>query len=188
MATNIEIEEAFSRNRLAGEPIPGDVKILLGHPDELAERTGLRLNWHADWAPWLDTSYLAPEDRRNREIMANVRAIADVCGMIAFIAEAEDGECYGYWRGPQGAPISGAPLVRLDTEGQFEVCGATLADAILTSMPDDRLAWLRDWLRSIGIPVGADGPESIGYPGPDPHPMAVLQTSYRRHLGGGRSG
>lgn len=54
--SSTEILADFSRNRLDGEPVPEDLKILLPHRDELAERTGFRLEWAEEWAPWLDTS------------------------------------------------------------------------------------------------------------------------------------
>src|SRR5689334_4494197 len=105
--------EAFSAHRLNGAPVPDDVKILLGHAGELAERCGIELNWEMGWAPWLDTSYLTESDRDNPDIMANVRAIADVCRLVTFIAAHEDGEYYGYWRGPSMRPVADAPLVLL---------------------------------------------------------------------------
>src|SRR5262249_34763111 len=118
------VSKAFSANRLGGEPIPGDLRILLAHAEELAERTGIELNAEEGWAPWLDTSYLNDDDRANPDTMANVRAIADVCGFIAFVGGTEDGESFGYWRGPDRKPVAGAPIVVLDTEGQFRILAA----------------------------------------------------------------
>ncbi len=40
--SSTEILSQFSVNRLNGEPVPDDLKILLPHRDELAERTGIR--------------------------------------------------------------------------------------------------------------------------------------------------
>ena len=62
--------DAFSRYRLGGEPTPADVAILLAHPDELFEHTGIELNWKKGWAPWLDTSYLSEAERANPDIAA----------------------------------------------------------------------------------------------------------------------
>jgi hypothetical protein len=66
----IDIVAAFSRYRLAGEPIPPDVEILLRQRDELLCWTGFELNWQTDWAPWLATNYLTNEDQADPEIMA----------------------------------------------------------------------------------------------------------------------
>ncbi len=73
------ILQAFSKNRLGGEPIPDDLKLLLGHADELFEMAFLKLNCKEGWAPWLDSSYLRPEERVKPDIVANLRAIAEVC-------------------------------------------------------------------------------------------------------------
>ena len=61
--------EAFSAHRLNGEPVPDDVRILLAHAQELAERTGIELAWEKDWSPWLDTSDLTDSDRADAYIM-----------------------------------------------------------------------------------------------------------------------
>jgi hypothetical protein len=111
------------------------------------------LNGDKDWAPWLDTSYLSAADTANPDIMANVRAMAEVCGLIAFIAATEEGEYYGYWRGTGKRAVAASPLVRLDNEGQFNLCGATtFAEAVLEEVyGDEKVAKLRKWFRSIGV-------------------------------------
>lgn len=150
------ILEAFSQNRLGGEPIPVDVQLLLAHIDGFAARTGVELNGQEGWAPWLDTSYLSQENKANPDIMANVRLMADVCGMIAFIAAHEDGEYYGYWQGPDKQSIATAPLIRLDNEGQFGFCcGTSFVEGILSRLTYDEAQFteLRNWFRSIGITV-----------------------------------
>src|SRR6478672_9063339 len=91
---------ALAANRLNGEPVPDDLKILLENCDELFELTGIRLNTKKDWAPWLDTSYLSARERADPEVIANLRATAEVCEMVAFVAAEEDGQYVGYWRGP----------------------------------------------------------------------------------------
>jgi hypothetical protein len=62
----------FSAHRLGGDPVPDDLRVLLPHRDELAERTGIELSWAKDWAPWLDHSYLRPEERRYAPILAQL--------------------------------------------------------------------------------------------------------------------
>jgi len=164
--------DAFATHRLGGEPVPEDVKILLAHADELVERTGIELNWKKDWAPWSDTSYLSAADRANRDIMANVRAIAEVCGLIAFAAAHEDGEYFGYWRSPSRRRIADSPLVQLDNEGQFSFCGgSTFAEAVLgQTYGDEQFTELRDWLRSLGIAIQAETPDDLAYPEGEPSP------------------
>jgi hypothetical protein len=126
----------FSNYRLNGEPVPDDVRALLRFHDELAARTSIELNWVPHWAPWLDTSYLSETERANPDIAANVRAIADVCGLIAFVAADDEEQHFGYWRGPNHRKVADSPVVFLDNEGQFDLCaGKTLAEAILVTVP-----------------------------------------------------
>src|SRR6266571_1011430 len=85
MGMSNDIAMRFSKIRLGGEPVPADVMVLLDHNEALYERTGVRLNWDDGWAPWLDTSYLRPEELEDPDIAANIRAIAEVCSHIAFV-------------------------------------------------------------------------------------------------------
>lgn len=178
--------EAFSTHRLGGEPIPADVATLLGHASELAERTGFKLNWKKGWAPWLDTNYLSAADRANPDIAANVRAIAEVCGLIAFVAAREDGDYLGYWRGAGGRAVADSPLVRLDNEGQFSYCGgSTFAEALLSQAVDrEQFAEWRDWLESVGVAVRVASPAAIKYPRDKASPDKLHKELYRRYLGG----
>ena len=158
----LDVLKAFSARRLGGEPIPDDLKILLGHAEEFARRTSLALHGEEGWAPWLDTSYLTKEDRRDPDTMANVRAIADVCGFIAFVAANDDDECFGYWRGPDLRPIAESPIVHFDNEGQFYLVGGTFAEAILFQAGDGvQFAETREWLRSLGIEVPSETFEGL---------------------------
>jgi hypothetical protein len=143
----------FSAHRLGGDPVPDDVRLLLPHRDELAERAGIELNWAKDWAPWLDHSYLRPEERTDPGIAANIRAMADVSSLIAFIAQEEDAQWFGFWRGPDRLPLAKCPLIFLDNEGQFNPCVASnFAECVLEhTYGEDRFNALRDWFRSLGI-------------------------------------
>jgi hypothetical protein len=180
--------EAFSKYRLGGEPVPTDVAILLGHADELLERTDIELNWKKGWAPWLDTGYLSEEDRANPDIAANVRAINEVCGLIAFIAAHEDGEYFGYWRGLGKRAVADSPLVRLDNEGQFSFCGgSSFAEAVLSQAVDDEEfdEW-RGWLVSLGVAIRPASLAALKYPREKASPDKLhkeLYYRYRREAG-----
>jgi hypothetical protein len=175
--------DEFSAHRLGGESVPEDVKLLLAHADELVRRTGIELSGDKDWAPWADTSYLSEADRANPDIMANVRAIGEVCGSIAFIAADEDDEYIGYWRGPGARRIAESPLVCLDNEGQFTICGgSSFAEAVLSrTCGDEPFADLRDWLRSLGITVRAEAPDDLVYPEGEPSPDELHKEWYYRY-------
>ncbi|HEU5119102.1 MAG TPA: hypothetical protein VFT74_21105 [Isosphaeraceae bacterium] len=180
--------DEFSAHRLGGEPVPEDVKILLKHAEELEERTGIELSGEKSWAPWSDTSYLTKADRANPDIMANVRSIGEVCRLIAFVAADEDDEYLGYWRGPDRRQVADSPVVVLDNEGQFSFCGGrTFAEALLgRAYGDEPFAELRDWFRSLGIPVRAETPDDLADPEGEPSPDELhkeLYYRYRREAG-----
>jgi hypothetical protein len=149
------ILRGFSANRLEGDPVPDDLRRLLPRRDELAQRTGIELNWAKDWAPWLDHSYLRPEERKDPGIAANIRAMAEVSSLIAFVAQEEDGQYFGFWRGRDKLPITKCPLLFLDNEGQFNPCVASnFAECVLEhTWGEERFSELRDWFRSLGITI-----------------------------------
>lgn len=181
------VSKALSANRLGGEPLPEDLRILLSHSEELARHKGIELNAEEGWAPWLDTSYLNEDDRANPDIMANVRAIAEVCNLVAFVAATEDDEFLGYWRGPEMSPVAGAPVVVLDNEGQFRILGPSFAEAILSqTYGEESFAELRDSLRSLGIEVRAASIDEIPTPAAEPDPADLHHELYRRYLGTAR--
>src|SRR5262249_24578340 len=116
MVANSVLEQ-FSRNRLDGEPAPGDLGILLPHRDELAERTSIRLEWAEDWAPWKDANFLSDAEPLGPDATPNVRAIKEVSRHIAFIGADQAGQLFGYWRGPSHRTVEESPLVILDDKG-----------------------------------------------------------------------
>jgi hypothetical protein len=180
-----EVLSHFRARRLRGEAVPPDVAILLAHNRELAQRLGVQLNSDEGWAPWLNTSYLRPEELEDRHVAANIRASAEVCGHIAFIASHEDGEYYGYWRGVEDRPVSSASLVCLDNEGQFRLfAGDTFAEALLArTYEEEDFDELRDWFVSIGIPIQAETMEDLADPAVARSPRHLHEELYRTYLG-----
>ena len=148
-----EIEAQFSANRLRGEAMPDDLRIILHYRDELLERTGIELSYAANWAPWLDTSYLSDADLQRSDIRANIEAMREICEMTAFIAAHEDGNYYGYWRGPSDRRIADSPIICLDNEGQFSFCGGySFSVALLyQTWSDEAFLELCAWLHDIGV-------------------------------------
>lgn len=180
------IVSQFSQNRLGGEPVPDDVKALLQNHDEFVERTGVELNWEKDWAPWLDTSYLSAAELANPDIAANVKAIAAVCGLIAFVGAEEDGNYFGYWRGPENRPIAKSPLVKFDNEGQFNLlAGSTFAEAILVdrTYEAEHFIDLRNWFGSLGVTIEWNKLADATYPKEKDPPGALHTELYYQHLG-----
>lgn len=179
--TDQEFEAELSAHRLHGEPLPEDLALLVAHRDELEELTEIGLNVSPDWAPWLDTSYLREKDWADPAIRANVKAIADVGKLIDFVIEGQDGIYFGYWRGPSHLPLADAPVVSLNSEGQFEFCGtANIAGAILLSLGqyDEQHAWF------AGIGIASLPTHQYDYHTPDMHPSPgeLHDALYRDYL------
>jgi len=150
------LESAFSAQRLRGEPLPEDLRVLLLHRDELAGQLGLQMREEPGWAPSRAHGTPRRADWANADAAADAQAIAQVCERIAFALASEHGECYGYWRGEDGrGGIDTAPLVKLGKERRFQVCaGRTLAETLLFEFSYGdvvRFGELRDWLDALGL-------------------------------------
>jgi hypothetical protein len=158
--------ELFMQEILMGQAAPPDLQALLDvaaeagdGADPLRSALGFSLlNADRDYA-LLSGSYLNDEDRRNPDIMANVAALNEIVAMITFVATSEDGDMIGYWHGPGRTPIGAAPIVKYDTEGQFDLMqGRTLSEAMLgnyTFGDDERFSDGRAWLKACGIEMEA---------------------------------
>lgn len=179
--TDQDFAAALSKYRLRGDPLPEDLALLVAHRTELAELRWVDFNVTPDWAPWADTSYLNEKDWANPAIRANVKACADVCKLIDFVVEGEDSMYFGYWRGPDMLPLADAPIVSLDSEGQFELCGTSnLAGALLLSFgsfEDDR-----PWFAGIGIKSLPTEEYDFHRPAIEPSPDGLHASLYREYL------
>jgi hypothetical protein len=106
------------------------------------------------WAEPSDTSYLNDADRANPEIMDNVAAMAATDELIAWFGRDFEGYV-GLWRGPSQRPLARAPVVRLDTEGQYALVAATVPDYIAMGMSRDGFERRRAALVEAGFDVGS---------------------------------
>ncbi|UVH59114.1 hypothetical protein NWF24_06805 [Variovorax paradoxus] len=183
MIENADFLTAFSIHRLRGEAPPPDLAILLGHRDALVRQTGFAFDSSSSWAPWLDTSYLRESEWANPDIRANVKAIAEVCASIDFVAADEERNYFGYWRGQADINVSQAPIVRLDNEGQFDFCGTTnLAGAILTAGGGGLFEEVRSWMQGIGIGSLPTVPYDLFDVDIHPSPRQLHRTLYEKLL------
>jgi hypothetical protein len=178
-----EVFAQFSQNRLNGEPVLPDLKILLPHRDELAERTGIRLEWVEDWAPWRNPSPLSEAQRGDPDLVANLQAIEEVCRFIAFVAAAENGQFFGYWRGPKQRRVANSSLVVFDQEGAFHLCASScFAEAVLErEYGGKRFSKLRAWFRALGIPIGWENPSQLTCPFEKSPPKELHKALYERY-------
>lgn len=135
----------------------------------------------------LDTGYLTADDLANPEIAANVRAMADTSGLITWVAEDEDeSTAFGYWRGPQDTPLAEAPIVSLNSEGQFDLLPGNLSEARSIEYgewSDEGYAGLAADCRAQGVSIAED-PDQPPEPSASPTPREYHASRYHELLAG----
>jgi hypothetical protein len=107
-----------------------------------------------DWGEPSDTSYLTAADRSNPDIMDNVGAMAATNQLISWFGR----DCVGFvglWRHQPDLPIERAPVVRLDTEGQYFLVATTVPDYLAISGKEASFARIRDALTAVGFTVSS---------------------------------
>ena len=165
----------YSRERLGGREIPADLRTLLvlqwqqggANADPLGAM-GVTLLEVGETHDLLDHSYLNDKDRANPDIMANVAAMQSTCEHAVFVARNEDAAIIGYWLGPENVGIDAAPILKLDSEGQFALLeGATLSEALLGNHvfeDAERFAELKAEFAKVGIAISGNGWDDLPYP------------------------
>ena len=119
-----------------------DLALLRSKQAELAgiiDALELQLVDDPRWGEPSDTSYLSARDRADPDIMANVEAMTATNMLIDWFGRDMEG-FVGFWRGPEGLPAETAPVVRLDTEGQYALIATTVGDFLLVSADHDDFA------------------------------------------------
>jgi hypothetical protein len=111
-----------------------------------------------DWAEPSDTSYLTKADLANPDIVANVSAMAVTNKLISWFGKDMEGYV-GLWRGPLNHPLDKAPVVRLDSEGQYAIVAATIADYLAISVSEDELEEVQEALAAAGFKPSASREE-----------------------------
>jgi hypothetical protein len=126
----------------------------LGRLGNLVERLELELVDDPQWAEPSDVSYLTAADRADPEIMDNVEAMSATNNLIAWFGRDQEG-FVGFWCGPSDGPIDAAPVVRLDTEGQYRLIAATVPDYLAISVSEGEFAGTRQTLIEAGFSVSS---------------------------------
>ena len=172
----------FSKARLGGTPCPPDVALLLAKCSDVLSDAGVEISPESAWAPWADKSYLTATDLKDPDIAANVKAIDDTFAGITFIAKTDEGECIGYWRGPEGRPIESSPVVSYDTEGQFRLCGGRFVESLFFLIYDeDVLAKIRTVFAEAGSPLSFASIDEIEIPSVPCTPAAFHLSRYKAY-------
>jgi hypothetical protein len=165
----------YSRQRLGGRAVPADLRTLLllqlqrgaADADPLGAM-GVTLLEVGETHDALDHSYLNDKDRANPDIMANVAAMQSTCEYALFVARNQDAAIIGYWLGPENLGIEAAPIVKLDSEGQFALLeGTSLSEALLGNHvfeDAERFAELKGEFAKVGIAIRGDSWDELPYP------------------------
>jgi hypothetical protein len=125
---------------------------------DLLSPFGLELVDDPNWPEPSDTSYLNDTDRADPDIMANVEAMDATNKLIAWFGREHEG-FVGLWRGPTNLPLEQAPVVRLDTEGQYALVAATVADYVAVSVKEEAFGMTRTALVAVGFTVASSHEE-----------------------------
>jgi len=132
-----------------------DIERLRNSLDELEDQVDyleLELVDNPDWGEPSDTSYLNDEDRADPDTMDNVDAMTQTNRLIAWFGRDMEG-FVGLWRGPENLPLESAPVVRLDTEGQYSLVARTIGDYVAISVDEDDFDDAREALVDAGFEV-----------------------------------
>ena len=104
------------------------------------------------WAEPSDTSYLTEEDRKDHDIMANITAMTQTNQCIAWFGRDANGYL-GLWRGANANDLRDAPVVRLDSEGQYRIVAKTIPDYLAGSVDPDDFQGTKRTLEALGFQV-----------------------------------
>jgi hypothetical protein len=130
-----------------------------GQLGDLVGALELELVDDPNWTEPSDASYLSEADRKNPDVMANVEAMTATNQLIAWFGRDVEG-FLGLWRGPQALPLERAPVVQLDSEGQYSLLASSVPNYLALAWSDDAFDDARRALEKAGFHVDAS-PEAI---------------------------
>jgi hypothetical protein len=148
-----------SRNCLRGQPVPADLQSLW--KANLADDADLLEEREFELVDELDDDFFEGYQEGDG-LPYCIRAHQRMFDQIAFIARTMDGGILGYWMGEQKRAVADSPVVELDSEGQYELKGTSVAEYLLqlADSPEE-FAEVREWLAERGIQVTAGRVEEI---------------------------
>lgn len=156
--------KALSHDVLRGEPVPADLAGLWRA--QFADEVDLLDAYEMVLLEGADTDDLfADFTVENGVEPAVARAFERMTTQVRWVAEVFGGEMLGYWVGDRGERrVADAPVIRCDTEGQFELAGRTMAEALLEATdpddPDDVNDVVMEF-RRLDIPCPVDNHDDI---------------------------
>jgi hypothetical protein len=149
-----------SANCLRGQPVPADLRALW--KAQLKEDAEPLDNAEMVLVDELGPDFYSGYDEASGAPADSVRAYRRMFEQIAFVATTMDGGKLGYWLGESNRPVAEAPVVELDSEGQFELRGTSVAEYLLQWVDDpDDFDEVRDWMEEHGIEVTVESQQEI---------------------------
>ena len=159
-----EALKALSSEVLRGEPVPPDLAALWRA--QYADDVDLLDAYEMVLLEGDDTADLFSDFTiENGVEPAIARAFERMTTQVRWVAEVFGGELLGYWVGDRGERrVADAPVIRCDVEGQFELAGRTLAEALLEGTdpedPEDVDDVVKEF-RRLDIPCSVDNHDDI---------------------------
>jgi hypothetical protein len=132
----------------------------LGELGELVERLELELVDDPRWEEPSDVTYLSTEEQEDPDVMANVEAMAKTNELVDWFGRDMEGYV-GLWRGPACTPREDAPVVRLDTEGQYDLLAVGVGNYLAVAAGDTDFEANRLRLLEAGFSVEPT-PDDVG--------------------------
>jgi hypothetical protein len=124
-----------------------------------------------------------PSDPEPEQTRANGRAIAGVLEHVAPVVRDFDDNLWGYWLHPD-EPAQGVPLiVTLTSEGEFNVSGGNLIEAMAFDRDDERdVGELAEYCAKHRIPFTARNGHDLRRVKPATHPADLHEALFERAL------
>ena len=129
------------------------------HLHDVVAPLGLKLVGDPNWTEPSNFHYLTEKDRADPHIMANVEAMCATNVLISWFGQDNEG-FVGLWRGLANTLPGSAPVVRLDSEGQYALAADGIGNYLAISRGEDDFAEVRTTLVDAGFAV-ADEYEDI---------------------------
>lgn len=158
-----EVLKDVSKNCLNGQPVPTDLRLIweakLSGDQEWLDYTEVVL--HTDISEEVDNFISSGDSKTAKQFK---KAIERIC----FFANGFNQTLLGYWMSPKVSSIEHAPIVELDTEGEFSLVTSSFAEYILFKILDcereedgSDFEQAREWLAELGIEVEIDSIDDV---------------------------
>ena len=119
----LEVSE-FKRIMLKNQETPKDLELLISNQcvlDLLEREIDFKLIDEKTLIKKLSNDHLIEKTKMDLNLKANIAATNTIFKYITFFGVGLNGMLIGYWHGEKNASILDSPLVKYDTEGEFQL-------------------------------------------------------------------